>query len=445
MTEPTLFQPVDGDGDDAAGPRGSSTNTRAPLAARMRPTTLDDYVGHAEVVGPGTPVRTMLDDGRLTSLILWGPPGCGKTTLARVVANHVDAAWTELSAVTAGVKDVRATIEAAQQRRRMFDRGTVLFLDEIHRFNKAQQDALLPAVESGDLTLVGATTENPYFELNAPLLSRCRLVRLEPLTADDLAAIVRAAVTSDAGYDGRVTLTDDAVGALAAIGDGDARTALNALEVAVELAGTGTVDEPVEVTVDLLADTHAGLRYDRGDAHYDQVSAFIKSMRGSDPDAAAYWLQRMLAAGEDPRFLARRMVVLASEDIGLADPTALPLAVAAFDALDKVGLPEANFALTHCAIALALAPKSNAVTRAMGQAKRAVTETGNLPVPMHLRDAHSKAGKVLGHGEGYRYPHDHDGGWVEQQYLPDRLADARGRIWKPTERDRPPDGSGNDA
>ncbi len=397
-----------------------------PLAARMRPRSLDEYVGHDAVVGEGTGLRRMLDAGELTSLVLWGPPGSGKTSLARVVAAHVDAAFIELSAVTAGVKAVRRVIEEARARAETVDRRTILFLDEIHRFNKAQQDALLPAVEAGTVTLIGATTENPYFELNAPLMSRCRLVRLEPLTGDAMATIVERAITDPRGLDGTVAVSDEAVDACVAAGDGDARSALNALEQAIRAM---PADAPTLTPEHVLSGT-AMIRYDRGDAHYDQVSAFIKSMRGSDPDAAVYWLFRMLAAGEDPLFLARRMVILASEDIGLADRGAIMLAVAAFDAVQRVGLPEAEFALAHAAIGLAMAPKSNAITKAMGAAKAAVADQPNAPVPVHLRDAHSKAGRTLGHGKGYDYPHDHPDGWVAQQYLPDGLTHLR--LYHPT-------------
>jgi putative ATPase len=421
-----LFDPDPDAGVAAGAGRTGDARAAMPLAARMRPTTLDEFVGHDDVVGPGTGLRRMLEAGDPTSLILWGPPGSGKTSLARVVAAHVDAAFVELSAVTAGVKDVRRVIDEAQARRRTVDRGTILFLDEIHRFNKAQQDALLPGVEAGDVVLIGATTENPYFELNAPLMSRCRLVRLQPLEADDVAAIVRRAVDDPRGLAGRVEVGEDALQACVTAGDGDARSALNALEQAVR----AMPPDADALTPEHVLSGAALIRYDRADAHYDQVSAFIKSMRGSDPDATLYWLFRMLAAGEDPRFLARRMVILASEDIGLADRGALTLAVAAFDALDRVGLPEAEYALAHAAVALALAPKSNSVTRAMGRAKQAVADHPNTPVPVHLRDAHSKAGRALGHGTGYDYPHDHPGAWVDQHYLPDDLTHLR--LYDPT-------------
>ncbi len=456
---------------DGAGPQGGATTAPGaardgrsrgrpaalpaamPLAARLRPRDLDEYVGQLGALGPGTPLRRMLERGEVRSLILWGPPGVGKTSLAAVIAGHVEAAWTELSAVTAGVKDVRRVIEEGRTRLELRARRTVLFIDEIHRFNKGQQDALLPGVEAGWVVLIGATTENPFFELNPPLLSRCQLIRLEPLEPDEVRALVlRACADPERGLAGRVTLDDEALDHLVHVGDGDARAALSALEVAAAAAGvtTGGSDGPsvpqgpdgapddvaggggsdggptVRLGVDDVAAAMQRFRYDKAaDGHYDQVSAFIKSLRGSDPDAAVYWLLRMLESGEDPRFLARRMVILASEDVGMADRQALPLAVAAFDALDKVGLPEARFALTHAAIALAVAPKSNSVTRAIAAGLDAVRRHGNLDVPPHLRDAHYRGAADLGHGAGYDYPHDHASGYAAaQRYLPDELAGA---------------------
>jgi putative ATPase len=421
--------------EDRARPR--SFGAGVPLAARLRPRDLSEYVGQLDALGPGKPLRAMLDRGDLRSLILWGPPGVGKTSLATVIAAHVDAAFLELSAVTAGVKDVRRIIDEGRSRLELRDRRTVLFVDEIHRFNKGQQDALLPGVEAGWVTLIGATTENPFFELNAPLLSRCQLVRLAALSDDDLRGLLaRASDDAERGFGGRVRLDDEATEHLVHLADGDARAALTALEVAAAAAGvepgadgtstsadTTAGGSPVVVTLDDVADAVQRFRYDKAaDGHYDQVSAFIKSMRGSDPDAAAYWMVRMLEAGEDPRFLARRMVIFASEDVGLADRQALPTAVAAFDALDKVGLPEARFALVHAAIALAVAPKSNAVTRAIGTALDAVRRHGNTDVPAHLRDGHYQGARTLGHGVDYDYPHDHASGFAPAQtYLPDRL------------------------
>lgn len=434
--EPQLFDDAadsraeheSGEHQDRARP--ATPGVGMPLAARMRPRNLDEYVGQLEALGAGKPLRAMLDRGDLRSLILWGPPGVGKTSLATVIASHVDAAFLELSAVTSGVKDVRRVIDEGRSRLELRNRRTVLFIDEIHRFNKSQQDALLPGVEAGWVTLIGATTENPFFELNAPLLSRCQLIRLAVLTEDDLSTLLDRALGDEArGFGGRVALSDEAREHLVRIGDGDARATLSGLEVAAAAAGVDpavTQDnaEVIRIDLDDVADAMRRYRYDKSaDGHYDQVSAFIKSMRGSDPDAAAYWLLRMLEAGEDPRFLARRMVIFASEDIGLADRQALPLATAAFDALDKVGLPEARFALTHVAIALAVAPKSNRVTRAIGSALSVVKQHGNLDVPPHLRDSHYRGAETLGHGVGYDYPHSDVTGFVAQQrYLPDELA-----------------------
>ena len=420
-----------------------------PLAARLRPRDLTEFVGQQQAVGAGRPLRRMLDRGALSSLVLWGPPGVGKTSLARVIAGCVDATWVELSAVTAGVKDVRRALEEGRGRLELRGRRTLLFIDEIHRFNKAQQDALLPGVEAGWVTLVGATTENPFFELNAPLLSRCQLVRLEPLEPADVRVLLERAVSDpERGLAGRVSLTDEAFEHLAAVAEGDARAALSALEVAASAAGVhgpvGTLFDgagadgaesgaSVELDVEAVAGALRRFRYDRAsDAHYDQVSAFIKSVRGSDPDSAVYWLTRMLAAGEDPRFLARRMVILASEDVGLADRSALPLAVATFEALDRVGMPEARYALTHAAIALAVAPKSNRVTTAMAAADALIAETGDLPVPIHLRDTHNRSMRRWLAERGpdgraprtYEYPHDHPNGVAAgQPHLPSGLED----------------------
>lgn len=414
-----LFDPVTGGAgpDDESGTPGGGARLvhGAPLAARMRPTSFDQFFGHEAVVGAQAPLRRMLDSGHLTSLVLHGPPGVGKTSLARVISREVDAAWTELSAVTSGVKDVRTAMDEGKARQATVQRRTILFVDEIHRFNKAQQDALLPGVEAGWVTLIGATTENPYFELNAPLLSRCRLIHLAAVDDDAIAAVIDRAVIDAHGLGGRITVTDDARDLLVRGGSGDARSALNLLELAVTALDGTTLDAE-----DVLA-AAAHLRYSRGDEHYDQISAFIKSVRGSDPDAAMYWLTRMLASGEDPLFLARRLVVLASEDVGVADSRLLPVALAAYQCVERVGMPEAEFALAHATIALATAPKSNAVTRAMGAAKRLVDQHPNTPVPVHLRDAHSSAGRAMGHGDGYDHPHDQPGNWVAQQYLPDGI------------------------
>ena len=380
----------------------------------MRPRTLDEVVGQTHLIGEGGPIRAAVEADTLRSIILWGPPGTGKTTLAHVIAAASSAAFVQLSAVTAGVKDVRAAIDEARERLAVAQRRTVLFIDEIHRFNKSQQDALLPAVEEGVVVMIGATTENPLFEVNAPLLSRSLLHRLHPLSDDDVRLVVERSLSDERGLPD-VALDADALTFLVSAADGDARAALTLLETAAVRAGGRSV------SVDDVQSALSGprLRYDKAaDAHYDHVSAFIKSMRGSDPDAAVYWLVRMLTAGEDPRFLARRMVILASEDVGLADPRALEQAVAAFRALDVVGLPEARYALAQAAIYLSLAPKSNSVYRALKGADAAVERLGNAEVPMPLRD---KTSRRFGHGKGYTYPHDDPSGWVEQQYGPDGL------------------------
>ncbi len=403
----------------------------APLAARMRPRTLDEVVGQEALLGPEGPLRKAIQADRLTSVILWGPPGTGKTTLAHVVAAATSAAFMQLSAVVAGVKDVRAVVDGARVRRAANGRRTVLFVDEIHRFNKAQQDVLLPGVEDGSVTLIGATTENPMFEVNAPLMSRSLLYRLRPLDDADVRTLIERALTDPRGVPD-VTLEDEAIEALIAAADGDARVALTGLEAAATIAGVATIT--AEDVVAALAQPH--LRYDKaGDAHYDQVSAFIKALRGSDPDAALYWMIRMLTAGEDPRFLARRMVILAGEDIGLADPRALQVAVAAFHALEFVGLPEARYALAEACVYLALAPKSNSIATALHAADAAVLQLGNAPVPAHLRDASYRSARRLGHGKGYRYPHDDPSGWVPQQYGPDGLP----TLYRPASHGQEPD------
>jgi putative ATPase len=393
---------------------------QAPLAARLRPRTIDDVVGQTHLVGLGRPLRRLVEQDRLTSAIFWGPPGTGKTTLALAVAGTTKRAFEQLSAVTAGVKDVREVIERARQRLGEQGRGTILFLDEIHRFSKAQQDALLPAVEDGTLTLIGATTENPFFEVNAPLRSRSTLFRLESLAHDDIATLVRRGLQAE----GRQA-SDEAVEHLVARAGGDGRQVLTALEVACALAHPGEVAlEHVEAALGTSA-----LRYGRDD-HYDVVSAFIKSMRGSDPDAAVYYLARMLEAGEDARFIARRMIIFASEDVGMADPQSLVVSVAAAQALDHVGLPEAQLNLSQAAIHLATAPKSNRAALAIWNARAEVQGGAVGEVPPHLRDAHYKGAASLGHGVDYDYPHDHPGGWVAQQYLPDELVDRR--YYQPT-------------
>ena len=388
---------------------------RAPLAARLRPRTIADVVGQDHLVGPGKPLRRLVETDRLTSALLWGPPGTGKTTLALAVAGSTDRAFEQLSAVNAGVKDVRETIERARQRLGERGQGTILFLDEIHRFSKSQQDALLPAVEDGTLTLIGATTENPFFEVNAPLRSRSTLFRLEPLDRAAIETLVRRGLEAEGA-----TADDDALSLLVDRAGGDGRQVLTALEVSCALSGYAHVAlEHVEAALGTTA-----LRYGRDD-HYDVVSAFIKSMRGSDPDAAVYWLARMLEAGEDARFIARRMIIFASEDVGLADSGALQVAVAAAHALEHVGLPEAQLNLSQAAIYLATAPKSNRSALAIWNARSDVRDGAVGEVPAHLRDAHYQGAAAIGHGEGYEYPHDHASGTVVQQYLPDALADRR--------------------
>ena len=387
-------------------------DTPGPLADRLRPSVLDDIAGQRHLLAPGAPLRTLIEADRLSSVILWGPPGTGKTTLARVIARSTSAAFEALSAVTAGVKDVREVTDRAVRRLGEQGQRTILFLDEVHRFNKAQQDALLPSVEAGVLILIGATTENPYFEVNAPLLSRSTLFRLEVLAHDDVVAVLRRALRLEGA-----SADDDAVDLLADRAGGDARSALTALEVAIALAA----DTHITLAHAESALSTRASRYGR-DEHYDVISAFIKSIRGSDPDAGLYWLARMLAAGEDARFIARRLVILASEDVGTADPMALVVADAAARAVEFVGLPEAGLNLAQAVVHLATAPKSNRSAVGLWHAQADVENLPHGEVPVHLRDAHYRAAKSLGHGVGYDYPHDDPRGWVPQEYRPEPVA-----------------------
>jgi putative ATPase len=413
-------------GDDVSAtgsPGAERLPPHAPLAARMRPASLDEFVGQEHLVGPGTALRVAIGRDAVPSMILWGPPGSGKTTLARLIAQAARARFITLSAVSAGVSDLRRAVADASAAAKANGTRTILFIDEIHRFNKAQQDAILPSVERGDVTLIGATTENPSFEVNKALLSRTRVFVLKQLSDEAIAAIIDRALADGArGIGTGVRLGDEARARLVALAGGDARSALNALELAAQIAASRSAQSPLEPADVEEAMQRRALRYDRaGDEHYDVISAFIKSIRDSDPDAAVYWLARMLEAGEDPMFVARRLVISASEDVGLADPHALPLAVAAHQAAHTIGMPEALYPLTEATIYLALAPKSNSGLRAYFAAKQAVDEHGSLPVPLHLRNAATDLMRRLGYGKDYKYAHDFEDAKVDQRHLPDEL------------------------
>ncbi len=395
-----------------------------PLAERMRPKTLDEYIGQRHLVGEGAVLRKMIDAGRVSSFLLWGPPGVGKTTLAQIIAHKLETPFYTLSAVTSGVKDVRDVIERAKSGRFFNEASPILFIDEIHRFSKSQQDSLLGAVEKGIVTLIGATTENPSFEVIRPLLSRCQLYVLKSLEKDDLLELLNRAVTEDVELKKRKIDVKE-TGAILRYSGGDARKLLNILELVVESESGDVVitDELVENRLQ-----QNPLAYDKdGEMHYDIISAFIKSIRGSDPDAALYWMARMIEGGEDPQFIARRMVISASEDIGLANPNALLLANAAFDAVMKIGWPEGRIPLAECAVYLATSPKSNSAYMGINSALELVKKTGNQPVPLHLRNAPTELMAELGYSDGYKYAHDYPGNFVEQQFLPDALKDIR--LW----------------
>ena len=438
-SEPTLFGGAGGGAKRgrkpsgrmpaASGPPGPAPAS-APLAARLRPRTLDELVGQSHLLAPGGVLRGLIEDDKLRSVLLYGPPGTGKTSLAHIVAEATSAHFEQLSAVTSGVADVRAVMAEARERLQATGRRTILFIDEVHRFSRTQQDALLPGVESGWVVFIGATTENPFFSVTSPLLSRSLLFRLEPLTREEVRAIIeRALAEPERGLGGRVSASEEVLDHLAGKAEGDARVALNALEAAADRAAArGDTALSIEDVEEALRQRL--VRYDRaGDQHYDVISAFIKSMRGSDPDAALAWLARMIHSGEDPRFIARRMVIFASEDVGQADPMALVVATAAAQAVEYVGLPEVQLNLAQAAVYLATAPKSNAVIRAIGEAMSDVEKEGQGAVPGHLRDAHYPGAGALGHGEGYKYPHAYPGAKVEQAYMPEGFEGKR--YWKP--------------
>ena len=411
-----------GNSGDADAGGASSLPADAPLAARMRPRTLEEYAGQSHILGEGKLLRRAIEADRLSSIILYGPPGTGKTSLARLIAARTKSRFIELSGVEGSVADIRKAVGAAAIEARNGGR-TLLFIDEIHRFNKAQQDALLPDVERGTVRLIGATTQNPFFSINSPLVSRSQIFQLQPLSVEELIALQYRAVSDvERGLgDLPVDLEEGAARHLATVSDGDARKCLNSLEIAARTTPFGA-DGRIRITLAEASESiqKKAIVYDgSGDDHYDTASAFIKSLRGSDPDAALYWLAKMLHAGEELRFITRRLVIFASEDVGLADPLAMPLAISAQQAVEFVGLPEARITLAHATVYLATAPKSNSAYAALGAAEADIGSGRTLAVPPHLRDSHYKGAKALGHGQGYQYPHDHEGGYVPQAYLPE--------------------------
>jgi putative ATPase len=420
---------------DRTDARPGQTNAGMPLAARMRPRSLDDFIGQEHIVGVGKLLRRAIESDDLQSAIFWGPPGCGKSSLAAIIAQTTKSHFENFSAVISGVADIRKIIEKARERTKFYGQHTILFVDEIHRFNKAQQDAFLPHVENGAVVLIGATTENPYFEVNSPLISRSRIFRFEALTNEQIEIIMRAAMADTERGLGKwnVMIEDDAMTHLVDIANGDARTSLNALELAaltVPPDETGRRLITLEVAEEAIQ--RRVLKYDKdGDNHYDVISAFIKSMRGSDPDAAIYWLARMIYAGEDARFIARRIVIQAAEDVGNADPMALVLATSAAHAVEYVGMPEAQIPLAQAAVYLACAPKSNASYVGINRALKDVAEKRAEQVPIHLRDTSYRGASKLGHGQGYKYPHSFPGNWVEQRYMPEGI--KSGPYYEPTE------------
>ena len=421
---PTMKQPKNDSTSDIFE-QAADASGEMPLAARMRPRTLDEFIGQEQIIGPGKLLRRAIEADELRSAIFWGPPGSGKSSLAAIIARTSKSAFDNFSAVTSGVADIRKIIEKAKERTKLYGRKTILFVDEIHRFNKAQQDAFLPHVEDGTIVLIGATTENPYFEVNSPLISRSRIFRFEQLSGEQMEKIIHQALEDEERGLGtwNIAIDQDAIEHLVNIANGDARVALNALELAALTVPSNKAGKR-KVTLEVAEEAiqQRALTYDKdGDNHYDVISAFIKSMRGSDPDAALYWLARMIYAGEDARFIARRMVIQAAEDIGNADPMALVVATAAAHAVEYVGMPEAQIPLAQAAIYLACAPKSNASYKGISRALKDVAEKRTDPVPIHLRDTNYRGARVLGHGKGYKYPHDFPGHWVEQQYMPEGI------------------------